>query len=108
MANLQVVFKRAQDMQANIGFKSAVGFLRNQGVSPEAAVEVLLRMKRVHNPVPRVQCKCDAYRFPHRMGSGRCGEDPWLAYREPAGITMPGRSNFDSDADYWAAATRRQ
>lgn len=50
-------------------------------------------------------CRCDAYKFPHRLGGGECQADE---YQEPPVITMPGREHFDSDREYWAEALRRE
>lgn len=62
----------------------------------------------------QLTCHCGAYDFPHRWEADYCSADcpdargmPQRDADEPAGCTMPGRSNFDSDADYWAARGAR-
>lgn len=40
---LLIIAVKAQLLMRNLGLKCAAGFLRNRGVSPEAAVEILLR-----------------------------------------------------------------
>ena len=73
-------------------------------------------------------CRCHVWAFPHRLSPAKCEPDEdamldlYLSHRdlwmrladrmdyadpEPRGITQPGRSHFDSDADYQAARSER-
>lgn len=52
------------------GLRAAATYLREAGVSVEAAVWVLLQAPRFTTPAE--PCRCGAYRFPHRISSGRC------------------------------------
>jgi hypothetical protein len=60
---------------------------------------------------PSKTCCCPAYRFPHRWLSGLCGDYHSDLRDHPSDeqpvCSLPGRSHFDSDADYWAAVNAR-